>query len=101
MEPDQVSVVTLTMLGDSQEVIHALEPRLTRQIVRDIGEGDRINRIHHDVAVVHAVAATHLHVETCPDAKAASDSPAPDSLAKAFGEHHLVIYDVSGRPISQ
>lgn len=31
----------------------------------------------------------HLGTGNCPDANAASDSPAPDSLSKAFGEHHM------------
>jgi hypothetical protein len=41
------------------------------------------------VALVHRVTTTHLYMRTRPDANAASDSPVPDSLAKAFGEHHM------------
>jgi hypothetical protein len=41
------------------------------------------------VALVHPVTTTHLYMGTRPDANAASDSPAPDSLSKAFGEHHM------------
>jgi hypothetical protein len=40
------------------------------------------------VALVHPVTTTRFDMGTRPDANAASDSPAPDSLAKAFGEHH-------------
>ena len=89
MEPNQVHLVAAAVSCDSQHIIHALEPRFTGQIVRDVGDGDRRNRIHDDVALVHPVTTTHLYMGTRPDANAASDSPAPDSLSKAFGEHHM------------
>src|SRR6267378_707566 len=89
MEPNQVHVVAAAVSCDSQQIIHALESRFTGQIVRHVGEGNRRNRIHDDVAVVHPVTTAHLYMGTRPDANTASDSPAPDSLAKAFGEHHM------------
>src|SRR5688572_8951892 len=88
MEPNQVHLVAGAVSCDSQQIIHALESRFTRQIVRDVGDGNRRNRIHDDVALVHPVTTTNLYMGTRPDANAASDSSAPDSLAKAFGEHH-------------
>ena len=57
--------------------------------MRDVGDGNRRNGIHDDVAVVHPVTTTDLYMGTRPDANAASDSPAPDSLAEAFGERHM------------
>src|SRR5438552_3913940 len=63
--------------------------RFTGQIVSDVGEGNRRNRIHDDVALVHRVTTTDLYMGTRPDANAGSDSPVPDSIAKAFGEHHM------------
>jgi hypothetical protein len=48
-----------------------------------------LNRIHDDVALVHRVTTTHFYVRTRPDANAASDSPVPDFVTKAFGEHHV------------
>jgi hypothetical protein len=89
VEPNQVHLVAAAVLCDSQQFVHALEPRFTGQIVGDVGDGNRRNRLHHDVAVVHPVATTHLDMGTRPDANAASDSPAPDSLAKVFGEQHV------------
>jgi hypothetical protein len=89
MEPNQVDLVAAAVFCDSQQIVHALEPRFTGQIVSDVGNSDRRNRIDDDVALVHAVTTTHLHVGTRPDANAASDSPASDSLAKTFGEHHM------------
>ena len=90
MEPNQVHVVAAAVFRDSQQVIHALEPRFTREIVRDVTDVDRHNGIHDDVALVHLVTTTDLDVGAPPDANAASDSPAPDPLAKAFGEYHLL-----------
>ena len=88
MEPNQVHVGAAAVFCDSQQIIHALEPRFTRQIVRDIGDGNRRNRIHDDVALVHPVTTTHLYMGTRPDTNAAFDATAPDSCPKAFGEHH-------------
>ena len=88
MEPNQVHLVAAAVSCDSQHTIDALEPRFTGQIVRDVGDGNRRNRVHDDVAVVHPVMATGLDMGARPDADAASDSSAPDSLSKAFGEHH-------------
>src|SRR5947199_9624652 len=88
MEPNQVHLVAAAVSCDSQQIIHALESRFTGQIVGDVGDGNRRNRIHDDMAVVHPVTTTHLDMWTRPDANAASDSSAPMSLAKSFAEHH-------------
>jgi hypothetical protein len=40
------------------------------------------------VPLFHPVATAYFHMRTHPDANAASDSSAPDPLAKAFGELH-------------
>ena len=93
MEPNQIHLIAAAVFGDSQQVIHAVETRFTGQIVGNIGDRNRRNRIHDDVAVVHTVTTSHLYMRTRPDANAASDSPAPDSLAKAFGEHHQRFFD--------
>ncbi len=90
MEPNQVHIVAATVFRDSQQIIHALEPRFTGQIVRDVGDGNRRNRIDNDVSLVHPVTTAHLYMGTRPDTDATSDSPAPDSLAEAFGEHHIL-----------
>ena len=89
VEPNQIHVIAAAVSCDPQQIIHALESRFTGQVVCDIGDVNRRNRIHDDVAVVHRVATTHLDMGTRPDANAASDSTPPDSLAKAFGEHHV------------
>ena len=65
-----------------QQVLDALETRFTGQIVGDVLEFNRRNRVHHDVAIVHGVTTAHFDVGTRPDANAASDPSAPDSLPK-------------------
>jgi hypothetical protein len=57
--------------------------------VRDVGDGNRRNRIHDDVALIHLVTTTNLYTGTLPDTNAASDYPEPDSRSKTFGEHHM------------
>jgi hypothetical protein len=89
MKPNQVSLVAAAVPRHLQQVIHALEPRFASQIVGNVGHCDRFDRVHDDVPVVHLVTAAHLHMRTRPDANAASDSPASDSLAKALGEYHV------------
>ena len=90
MEPNQIHLVAAAVPCDAQQFIHTLESGFTGQIVRDVGDGDRRNRIHDDVALLHAVTTADLYMGTRPDANAASDSPALDSLTKAFREHHYV-----------
>jgi len=88
MESNQVHVLATAVFCDLQQIIHALEPRFTCQIVRDLGDVNRRNRIYDDVTLVHPVTTTHLYVGTRPDAYAASDSSVPDIIAKALGEDH-------------
>ena len=88
MEPNQVGLIAFAVPRDLQEIVNAVESRLAGQIVRDVIDGNRRNRIDDDVTIVHRVAAADLDVGPHPDADAALDSPAADSVAKAFGKHH-------------
>ena len=88
MESNQVHLVAAAVSCYLQQIIHALEPRFTGQIVRNVGEGNRRNRIHDDVALVHRITTTDLYMGTRPDANAAFDSPVPDFVAKTFCENH-------------
>jgi len=92
MEPNQVHLVAASVSCDFQQIIHAFEPRFAGQIVRNVGESNRRNRIHYDVALIHRITTTHLYTRTLPDTNTAFDYPEPDSRAKTFGEHHLVLY---------
>ena len=88
MESNQVRLVAAAMFRDGQQFSHALEPGLTREGVRDATDGDRLNRIHDDMPVVHPVPTTDLDMGPHPDANRASDSALSDALAKSLGEQH-------------
>src|SRR5688572_29578511 len=89
MEPNQVRVGATAVTSGLQQVFHALESRLTRQIGGDIGGVDRRDRIHDDMAVVHPIAPAHLYVRTRPDANSAPDPTAANPFAQLFQELHL------------
>jgi hypothetical protein len=100
MAPNQGHVVAAAVSCHSQQIIHALEPRFTRQIVGDVGDANRRNRIHHDVPVVHPVTPTDFYVGAGPDANAAPDSPATNSLANSFGEEHMEPDPIANRSVA-
>jgi len=89
MEPNQVHLVAASVFCDSQQIINAFEPRFAGQIVREVGDGYRRNRIHDDVALIHRVTATHLYMGILPDTNTTFDYPEPDSRAETLGEHHM------------
>ena len=88
-EPNQEHLVAGAVFCDSQQIIHAFEPGFTREIVRDVADPDRSDRIDDDVAVIHPVTTTYLDMGTGPDSDSASYSPASYSLSKGFSEKHL------------
>jgi hypothetical protein len=100
MEADQVGLVAFAVPRDLQEIVNAVESRLAGQIVRNVVDGDRRNRIDNDVSIVHRVAAAYLDMEPRPDAYAALDSPAPDTVAQAFREHHGSQPSASPEPLA-
>lgn len=101
VEPNQKRRVATAVSCDTQQVIDALEPGFTREIVVDIAYGDRRNRVHDDVAVVHPVTTANFHMRTRPDANGASDPPAPDSLPKVFEEHHKSSANARPKPATR
>src|SRR5437660_7222802 len=90
MEPDQVHVRAGTMLRGLEQVLHAVETRLPRQVIGDVADLDRYDRVHHDTSIVHGVTAARLDLGALPDPDAASDPPTPDALTKPFAEHHVL-----------
>jgi hypothetical protein len=88
MESNQIHLVAAAVFGHTQQVIDTLESGFTRQVVGDFVYRDRVYGIHHDVAVVHAVAAADFDMATRPDANAAFDAAALDAVAQAFRKHH-------------
>ena len=76
MEPNQVHPVAFAMSRHLQQIVHAVESRLTGQIERDVVDGDRRDRVDDDVAVLHRVATTDLHMRPRPDIVSATLDPA-------------------------
>ena len=99
MEPNQVDVVTAAVLRCLEQVIYTAETRFAREVVSNVGDTNRDDRIHHDLALVHPVATTRLHVRPRPDTDAAPNPPAPNSFAKAFTEDHDERFHLSCKAI--
>src|SRR5947209_8598678 len=88
VEPNQIDVVAPAVPRDPEQIVDAVESRFAGQIIGDVRDSNRRDRIDDDVPLVHAITAAHFYVRTRPDADAAPDPPAPDSLTKAFSEQH-------------
>lgn len=73
MKANQVHLVATSVSCDFQQVINALEARFPGQILRDVGDVDRRNRIHDDVALIHPVTTAYLYTGTLPDPNTALD----------------------------
>ena len=81
MEPDQINILTLAVLGDLEEINHTVETRLSCQLWCDIRKTDRHDRIHFDRTFVHAVTCANFDMRTRPYSDTASDFSATNSLA--------------------
>src|SRR5260370_41652650 len=81
VEPDQIHIPAAAVPGDREQIFNAVEPRFARQIIRDVLETNPLNRIDDDLPIVHRVATARFDVRARPDADAAPDPPAADSLA--------------------
>ena len=88
MEPDQIDVLASTVLGDLEEVDHALETRLAGELRCNVRETDRLDRIHLDLPVFHGVTGAFLDVGTEPYTDAARDVSATNPLTQSLGEDH-------------
>src|SRR6187549_1054922 len=87
VKPNQEDAVAAAVFGDLQQLLDALKPGLAREIVGDGFERDRLNRIHHDVPLVHRIAACNLDMRPLPDPYGASHAAAPNLFAKVFGKY--------------
>src|ERR1700678_2238692 len=76
------------MLRYLEQVQHTQKSRCARQLRSDIRKSDGFDRVHLDLAILHAVSATHRNVGIHPESDAARNLSAANSLAKPFGKHH-------------
>src|SRR5262245_14984898 len=81
VEPNQVDLPSASVPRDRQQILHAFEAGLARQIICNVLDSDGHNRIDDDMAVLHRIAATGLDLRPRPDADAAPDSSAANPLA--------------------
>ena len=88
MEPNQINILALPVLGDLEQIDQTQETRLTRQLRSNIRKTDRRDRIHLDLTFLHTVPVAHFNVGTHPYSDTASDLSATNSLAKTLGECH-------------
>ena len=88
MEPDEVYVITGAVSGNLEQVVHTVEPRFAGQFIGDIRDTNLLDRINHDLSLVHAVTAARLDMGPRPDPDAARDPAALDSLSNSFRKDH-------------
>jgi hypothetical protein len=97
VESNQIDVVAATVFRDREEIGHIVETRTSRQVWSDVGQADRPNRIHFDLAVIHAVAPTNLDVGTGPYSDTASDGASSHSFSEPLGEDHAASLRLGAR----
>jgi hypothetical protein len=81
VKSNQIDVLAFAVPGDAHHLAEARESSLVREVVGKIGGVDRLDRVDDDVTVFHSVAPADFDTTAHPDANAASDSAAADSLA--------------------
>jgi hypothetical protein len=92
VEPDQVHVVAASVPRNLQQILNARESGFAGEIIRDVLEVDRFDRIHDDMAFAHGVATTDFDVRAHPDANGAPDSAAANPFAQMLGELHVGLW---------
>ena len=76
------------MFRHLEQIQNPKESRLARQFRSNIRKSYRFNRIDFNLAFLHTISRARSDAGTHPDSHAASDFPAPYSLAKPFSERH-------------
>jgi hypothetical protein len=89
VESDQIDVLALAVLGDLEEINDSLEARGARQVWSDVVQTDRQDRLDLDFTLFHTVSLAGRHMRAHPDADAAGDLTASDSVAQTSCEDHL------------
>src|SRR6185295_16243968 len=93
VESDQIDVLAAAVFRDLEELDDVFEARASREVWSDLGQTDRPNRIHFDLALIHAVPPANLDVGTGPDSNAAGDGAPSHSFPEPLGEDHGQVYD--------
>jgi len=88
VEPDEINLIAVAVLGYFEQIDHAQEARLSRQLRSDFLKGDWLDGIYLDLAFFHAVTVADPHVRARPDSDAAGDLPAANPFTQSLGEGH-------------
>ena len=88
MESNQIDVLALAVFRDLEEIGHTFKTRTSCQVWRDVGQTDRLNRIHFDLTLVHAVAPPDLDVGIRPYPNTDGDGASPYAFSEPPGENH-------------
>src|ERR1700756_2021311 len=89
MEPDEIDVLAASVLRNLQQIRDAREPRLARDLVRDVVESDLLDGVDFDLPRAQPIAVSDLHPRRHPDADAARDLAGANGVAQVFRELHL------------
>jgi hypothetical protein len=96
VEPNEIDIFAFAVLGNFQQIDETQEAGFTREFGGDIGETDRLDGIHLDLTFLHSVAGAHFDMRPRPDANAAGDFSAANSVAKPLGKHHEQKFTLGG-----
>jgi hypothetical protein len=88
VEADEVDSLAFAMFRHLQQVDDSEEAGFARQLRRDVREADWLDGIDFDLALFHLIAGSDFDVGARPDADAAGDFSAANSVAEALREHH-------------
>lgn len=88
MKPDQKNIPAAPVARNLQQVVNALESRLTSQIIGDIADANVFHRVDDDVPLVHPVAVSDDHLRADPEADCAADTTAANTGTEPFRKDH-------------
>jgi hypothetical protein len=88
MKPDEIDLVATAVFGSAEQILHAEKAGFPRELARDVSQANWHDGVHDNMPIVHAIPTSHFDVRPRPDANAASNSAASNSLAKALREYH-------------
>ncbi|HUR83022.1 MAG TPA: hypothetical protein VM733_19845 [Thermoanaerobaculia bacterium] len=88
MKRDEVNVSPASVSGHFQEIGYRLEAAGACDIVGEILDPDRRDRVDFDRASFQTVLPAHRDARLMPDANGARDRAGPDAIAQVFDEEH-------------
>lgn len=99
MEADEIDLFAAAVFSDFEQVDDAEKTGFAGKLGCDVGEADGLDRIHFDFTFFHGVAPAGFCAWAFPDANAARDVSAANTVTEAPGEHHGREFTaVRGRP---